>query len=679
MSSSTSSSSQPPRTPLHERSNSENNKQQIRLVPYSPPRPPTEASGSQATETELGYDDAPHKAGEANRASWTRTRTPLVEEDYGFDQGFDFSSPSSSPARTTRSKKTRVSGSRQAPESFGLEPSTPPTPVANRPTIASMSRRQSAPAQPFQSQNVPTSPTLQRPQSRRSRVIQVHSDGTFSLGLKPGRESDRTASSFTHTSTATSHEPASFSAPSADPPSSPPSSAPGRSVSPPATALAFEAVPEETPTPSPWNYRMFGGLRKVANTSDLRAQKGKGKEKETGKELERSPSITPVPETIITAPTATGHVKTQSFNSEEEVSDSTNSTIDETTNYKVLGRSSPPGPDSDILETASLQSSEGNFKVIGRSSPVQPLASSPEPGFLDTPGSRNFVVHGGTPSSLAAFPHRPRPQYSDDSLSEQVRAGYSQESLVIPPLNPRRQSSQERFGYCKRLSRESLRGRANSFSTISSIISQDTASLLVASTPNLVRIHRTASASSFNLPSWPGQPGPALQGTRMDVQPHPWASQLSPVVSEYEGSDLGSRIASAISRSERGSSAPGSRGSRQLLRLPSALSAQEEEEVLGSSRALSESIERPSPAYMRGALPSPAVRDVDEHGDGLADLHRNQLQHKPSWRSYLSRRGSDRELHSAASSRAGSLTSASIPTWAWSVYHIANFCNYGQY
>lgn len=662
--SSTSSSSQPPRTPLHERSNSENNKLQIRLVPYSPPRPATEASGSQGPEAD---DDTPRKADEATGATWTRTRTPLVEEEeHAFDQGFDFSSPSSSPARATRSKKTRVSGSRQAPESFGLEPSTPPTPVANRPTIASMSRRQSAPAQPFQSQNVPTSPTLQRPQSRRSRVIKVHSDGTFSLGLKAGRESERTASSITHTSTATSHELASFSAPSADLPSSPPSSAPDRSVSPPATARPFAAVPEETPTPSPWNYRMFGGLRKVPNTPDLRAQKGKGKEKETGKELERSPSLTPVPNTIVTPPTAAGLLTKQSFNSEEE-SDSTNSTVDEAVNYKVLGRSSPPRPDSDILETSSLPSSEGNYRVIGESSPVQPLASSPVPEFLDTPGSRNFVVHGGTPSSLATFPHRPRHQYSSDSLSEQVRAKYSQESLVISPLNPRRQSSQERFGYYKRLSRESLRGRSNSFSTISSIISQDTASLLVASTPNLVRIHRTASASSSNHSSWAGQSGLALQGTRMDL--HQWVSQLSPVVSEYEGSDLGSRLASAISRSERGSSAPGSRGSRQLLRISSALSAQEEEEA-GPSQALSEPIERPSPAYMRGALPSPAVRDVDEHGDGLADLHQNQLQHKPSWRSYLSRRGSDRELHSATSSRAGSLTAASIPTWAWLVYHL---------
>lgn len=661
MSSSTSNSSQPPRTPLHERSNSENNKLGIRLVPYTPPRPPTEASSTGGAEAELRYDDAPHKADEATGATWTRSKTPLADDDYGFDPGFDFSSPSSSPpaprARSRQSRGSTVSGSTQVLRPFAPEPTTPPTPVDGRPTIPSMSRRQSAPAQPFQSANRPTSPPLQRPQSRRSRVIQLHSDGTFSLGLKPSRESDRTTSSFTHTSTVTSHELPSFSAPSRDFTSSPASSVPERSVSPPPTARPFPAVLEDTPTPSPWNYRMFGGLRKVPRDPDLRALKGKGKEKEEKeKEGESSSSATPVPHTIVTPPTAAGLSTEQAFSSEEE-SDSTNSTVNEGINYKVLGRSSPPRADSDI-ETSSQPSSEGNYKVLGKSSPAQSFASSPALEAFDTPGSRNFVVHGGTPSSLAAFPRRLHPQYSNDSLSEQTREKYSQESLVIPPLNPQRKSSQETFGYYKRLSRESLRGRANSFSTISSIISQDTASLLVASTPNLVRIRRNSSTSSAKLPAWPEQPATSSQGALMEQQSRQWASQLSPVASEYEGSDLGSRIASAISRSERG----GSRQSRQLLTIPA------EEEAAEPWQASSELIERPSPAYMRGALPSPAVRDVDEHGDGLADLHLNQLHHKPSWRSYLSRRGSNGELHSAASSRAGSLTSASIPTWAWSVH-----------
>ena len=412
---------------------------------------------------------------------------------------------------------------------------------------------------------------------------------------------------------------------------------------------------------------MVGGLRKVPKTPDLKSQKGEERKPRGGSIS--STSLPPLPEAVIAPPEASGHTSKHSFNSGHSTStDSTDSSADETANFRVIGRSSPAGHDSDFLDSTSLPSlpsSEPNYRVIQESSPVQPFVSSPAPEYLDTPGSRNLVVHATTPSTIATTSRRPRPQYSNDSLSERIRDQYSQESLVIPPLNPRKRSSLERFGYYRQMSRESsLRGRANSLSSISSIISQDTASLLVSATPNLVRLHRSPSASSIQPPAWAGQSGLPPHRNRMEPSPHQWTSQLSTVMSEYEGSEY-SRLATAASRS--GSSMLGSRHSRQLLSMSS---SPVQEEALAAMQ-LSDSLDPPSSAYMRGALLGPAVRHLDEHGDGLADLQQHQLQHKPSWSrtgGYLSRRGSDRELHSSASSRAGSLTSAALPTWARSVY-----------
>ena len=704
MSSSAPSSSQSQRTPLHERSNSEKNKLQIRLVPYSPPRAEhedeeqagagtgagAEAEGSgtqhnqdQETNPKAGtsyhdYQDyydthrsnhrSRHTRDQSTGATWTRSRTPLAEEDYDFDNNYD-PSASSTPVWPRRTRA--VSGSRPSPASSGNEPSTPTpkNPAYNRPLLAK-SRRLSEPVQYSRNQNATPSPTRQRPRSRQSRVINVRSDGTFSVDVKPPQQSDRTASSLisgpSYTSTFTSRERGSFGTASAQIPSSPPSSAPERGVSPYASSsVTYTEDPKRPATASFWDYPMVGGLRKVPKTPDLKSQqRGRSRSKEGSVS---STSLPPLPEAVITPPEASGHISKPSFNSGHSTStDATDSSSDETANFRVIGHSSPAGHDADNLDSTSLPSlpsSEPNYRIIQESSPAPPFASSPGPEYLDTPVSRNLVVHATTPSTVATTSRRPRPQYSNDSLSEHIRDQYSQESLVIPPLIPRKRSSLERFGYYRQISRESsLRGRANSFSSISSIISQDTASLLVSAAPNLVRLNRSPSASSVQAPTWVGQSGPVSHRTRMEPAPHPWNAQLSPVASEYEGSEY-SRLATAASRS--GSSALGSRHSRQLLSMPS---SPVQEEALQSS----ESLEPPSSAYMRGALPSPAVRHLDEHGDGLADLQQHQLQHKRSWSrtgGHLSRRGSDRELHSSASSRAGSLTAAALPTWARFVHH----------
>jgi hypothetical protein len=80
-------------------------------------------------------------------------------------------------------------------------------------------------------------------------------------------------------------------------------------------------------------------------------------------------------------------------------------------------------------------------------------------------------------------------------------------------------------------------------------------------------------------------------------------------------------------------------------------------------------IASPSSAYMRGGPQAiRVVRDVDEDGDGITDLH--NLMHKNSSR-LLSQKSSDRDLYSSSSSgrpnsrnsRTGSFTST-LPVWA---------------
>ncbi|KAI2612286.1 uncharacterized protein GGS25DRAFT_113587 [Hypoxylon fragiforme] len=675
MSSSESSSSPPPqRTPLQERSESENNKLQIRIVPYSPPRPSESqgtASTSHAPEPDAREDDAQTAAKDPTTPKATRARARSYNTgNYGADY-------SPSPSFTTpgsplsRVKGKGVSGTKPVPQPADA----PQPPVLKRPNYGSnIGRTNAQQPSPAHNDDEAISPTCKRPRSRRGTFISVHSDKTFSIVLKPTRthNSDTSGSisaPFSNTSTVTSHEESSFDASTDDRHGSPLSSVAERSTSSystsysPATVtgLPEEQIESPSPSPSPWNYRMVGGLRKVP---DL---KGKGKEKQ----LAESP-LPPLPEAVVTPPEPSSPLATkQSFNSQQsDLSKSTNSTnsnstIEETTNYKIIGRSSPPLPDSQSIDVPTSSSSP-NYKVLGRSSPVHTLASSTAPGFADTPGSKNYIVYGDTSTISSADAHFRGHQYhsSDESSVPRLRTKYSQESLVVPPLRPHKRSSSENLGYNKKQSGDSLRGRANSFSSLSSLVSQDAPSIFGGSTPNVVLLAHTPSISSIPRSTWAGLPSATQPRTRMDI--HQWSSQLSTVMSEYEGSDPGSRLASAISNPEhRVSSAFGSRDSRQMRSISSSLGL-EALETRGShsrSNSRSDSLSRPSPAFVRGGrefpLPSPrAIRDHDEHGDGLADL-----QHRPSrTRLGFSRQASDRSLRSSASSR--SLTSASIPSWA---------------
>ncbi|KAI1129591.1 hypothetical protein F5Y10DRAFT_276646 [Nemania abortiva] len=670
MSSSTSSSShsqRTPTTPLHERTSSEKNKQQIRLVPYTPPKIEAEDSGSRglgSSESNVAFSTAKDK-----------DRTSSTSTQFGRERfiGSALSSPDLSSSPITSSTWVKGKG---VSESSGAEHPTPPARAVLRTSHGSHGY---APTQQFRGQrdngSASSSSTLTRPLSRRDRSINIHSDKTFSLvkatntRISTGSESTGKSWPYSNTSFFSSHEETSFDAPTDDQPSSLFSSLPERSVSPPSpsTPATSSKLKEDHISYSPWNYRMIGGLRKVPKTPD---SKDKGKEKEIATErLPILPETTATARELETSPLALK----SSFTTEHS-----DSTFGETTNYKVVGRSSPPLPDSDSIDVPS-SSSSSNYQLIGQPSAPQSLTSSPTrahsvldtPGsknyivhdirypaseqVLETPGSKNFVVHSNASPSTSIYrlPQVPRSETSIESFNQQISEKYSQESLLIPPLRPHKRSSSENL-YLKRTSKETLHGRSNSFSSISSVLTQDTG-------PNVVLLAHTPSISSLRQAAWAGRRS-GVQ-SRMDV--HQWSSQLSTVMSEYEGSDRGSRITSLGSLSER--------GSRNIQSISSSIfDSLEPTQAPVQSHSRSGSLEQPGAAFMRGAreLPSPPVRtirDHDEHGDGLADLQQmHQLQTRSSRTrlGFLSRHSSDRSSRSASSSRTGSFTSTSLPTWA---------------
>lgn len=475
---------------------------------------------------------------------------------------------------------------------------------------------------------------------------------------------------------------------------------------------------------SPWNYRMVGGLRKVPNTPDFKqkqvAQLHSSEREQTLSPLGEAAASTPSP--ILdhhAAPSsrALEHTPTRPLVSKDSfASDRTVETTSETSNYKVYSRSSPPAPSDESLPLPS--SSHSNYVLLGESSPIAAPSEqqdpSPPPSSHD--GDENYILHGDpspSPSVSLVARRQPRPKFS-------------QESLVVPPLQPVRRRSSERLGYYKSRSRESLRARANSAKSLKSITSiiagESVQSILVNSAlvPGLRQQQSPGGAgpspSSFasrrqQLDSWassapaPASPPsgsqpqpqpqpPSPQVPMVEAHPHQWSSQLSTVMSETEPSSseraispisrTASRWTGSISNMSGAGTGSGSGNgrrqstgwassthSRQMLSISSSLAAQLEESrsqsrSMSMSRSDSLSLERPAAAYPRNGYNggSRTIRDHDEDGDGIADLR--DLSPRPS-RSGLSGflsnlSDSSRNLHSSSSSR--SFNSSSLPTWA---------------
>lgn len=378
---------------------------------------------------------------------------------------------------------------------------------------------------------------------------------------------------------------------------------------------------------------------------------------------------------------------------------------------------SPSGSHAPLLGSPSVARSpytrgeEEEEEEYGQEEEEEQEAAGPT---ATTDADKNYVVHGdpSPEQSPEQSPHPSREQSpvspgSGGTVVRNPNEEYSQESLVIPRLRPHRQS-EENFRYYRSRSRSNSKSKDDLHtkkslksvkSSISSVINEETTEAFLAGQAFLdapvgqyevpsvagpserqrqLDQERERERRQRELSAWAEGPGAAFNSEgsmALPTTPHQWSSQLSTVMSETEPeSSSGTRgsIASVSlpgshgSQGRRSSRGWSSSHSRQMLSISSSLAAELENANHSRSRSNSQndSLERPSPAYRNGFQVT--VRDHDEHGDGLADLH--QITPRPSRTRlsdfYQSSNSSDRNLHSSASSRSNSFNSNSIPMWA---------------
>lgn len=363
-------------------------------------------------------------------------------------------------------------------------------------------------------------------------------------------------------------------------------------------------------------------------------------------------------------------------------------------NFRVIGQSSPAGTfrpqTADDVDTIPPSSSHSNvnYRVIGQSSPVVAARhrATVRKGLLpsSSQSNANFQIIGESSSSNNSLYEPQRPQTGESDVNyivhhpgastsslgttrSRLRPEYSQESLIVPPLRPGRQSSIESLRLAAKRSRDSL--RSASFTSLSSIITQEAARALFAGPASIYiqpTIRKEHSRGSVAASGGPGRL------SMIASHPHQWSSQLSTVPSESEPS---SRSLSPISEANRRSSYF-SHQSARMRSISSSLAGPADNLSRSASHSFPESIDRPQAAHFRHgsreeSLSPRLIRDHDEDGDGLADLE--DLRHKHSrgrLSNLLSPQSSDRNLRSSGSSRSNSLTS-SLPAWA---RYVANAC-----
>lgn len=740
--------------PSLQESNSDSTRNTIRTVPYSPPKLEPEIGSPYEAES----SGAAAAAAGANRSNSQpdifgpyRRKGSVVRPG----TGSELSSTSTVRFPLAGAKGKAVSGTKPGSDSPGSP--SPHYPVHTTAPYGSNITRRNAPSPSPRSPHndehtTPTKPSTSASNRARSgstrarhdRVIAVHSDKTFSVVLKPtgqrnperpGVNVSSPPPSVTPTwrsSYRSSHEGSSFDATSADPPtSSAPSCFSERSGSPTTTTGSFASteVPDEPFHTSP-NYRIIGGLHESPSNEDYRQTKEDEPLPSLPEELDSSP----------TQPPPAAARKPLRFSSDHSDSDRTNSTLGNSANFTVLRPSSPALPSSDI---EGHSPSQANYQVLGESSDEASFVSSLAPPLADapadSPGSRNYVVHGESSSSSASVDDTPtRVSLAQPFQGRSLRQQFSQDSLVVRPLTTHRQSvfGVPEYDRPRSIATESIRPRAHSFSSISSVLTQDAPSLgntpnfvrlgqdtpsvantpsagntptsaSLASTPNFVRLGRTRSSSVASQrqpplqppPTWAGPSAHVLPPYRMEAHAHQWSSQLSTVASESEPSERTSRHLSSAGFSGSNRLSYGSGGIRHVPSIESSMiladdfpepphqlrhqssvasSLSEQHEAfsyLGGSSSRSRSLSSPSPALMRSrdnlrSPPMRVVRDLDEDGDGLADLQ--HLRHINSSGRFLNRQPSDRDLRSSSSSRpssrpgssTGSIIASSLPAWA---------------
>ncbi|KAK3944714.1 hypothetical protein QBC46DRAFT_158781 [Diplogelasinospora grovesii] len=589
-------------TPLHQRTQSQNNTLAIRIVPYTPPRldPEESRAASQASSHAYAsrhssgiYGDpkrSSSNAGEVGQSSrhWEGREGKEGKErieGHASRPGPALSSPSDLSLRLVKTRDEGVSGSRLGSDAnpSGAEHGRPTAPALRSPSEVSTniaanyaSTLQQGHVHHGESPTLPSGSTAfgasrtgavsPRPLSRRRNFIALHSDNkTFSLVQPRGRQQSDVSNSLTspplsYSSRASgSHGQPSIDAWSDDRPSYGTSTTiPDNSFSEgapftPSPASSTTQLIEDPITSSPWNYRMVGGLRKVPQTPDL-------KQKKTVRETTSLPPPISVSETPLSPLPEFDVYREDDDNSDDHFSRTvvpkasfasaasaqTVSTTSENTNYKVYGHSSPAYPVYESSDSLGLppSSSHSNYELLGESSLIAPPFSSSPPGTSDS--NDNYVLHGDpspSPSSLAPLPRKPRPTYS-------------QESLRVPPLRPVKKQSYEKFGYYKQRSRENLRARAGSLQSlksISSVISSgQAAAQAFLAAPVLINFGPTSSTQQQQFPWSTPQAQEASTGPSSSTPKHRIQRKPVPMIPAHPH-QWSSQLSTVMSESEVGS------------------------------------------------------------------------------------------------------------------------------
>ncbi|KAH8821717.1 hypothetical protein F5884DRAFT_850931 [Xylogone sp. PMI_703] len=666
----------PPRRPLHERSNSSTNARAgIRLVPNTPPRP----------------------AGTSDDDIYSRTPLPTHPSHI------------LSPGKVGQGSAMDIGVSRvlRSPASTGSVESSVST------QSQTSSNNNSA------TNSGASTPRKTRPRSRsHRRIVTVHPDKTFSLVERDDSETlDKEQKSPTPSLSSQSSYGALPSNASNTPPHQRTSSLScitdttlTGSAAPTTPSLGSKKVISADPIAnSPWNYKLVGGIRKVP-TSPNEKQAGPSTEINSESEVPEptSPlgsvaeqfdqlgsstdlggnlsskvstdlSTKPSFQSTYTATTISENVKIYPISSRTESTISENpnyrvypllsrldSNVSESPNYKVHSLRSRSDSDA---SPASPASGNSNYEIHARSSVAPSVTGS-------VAGTVIYRPRAGTESEVgsANFPDSSPTHSTYDSPSLQPRPKYSQESLVVPPLNPksvRSRRSSENFGYYKSRSRESLR-TTGSLGSISTVISQQEASRAVSATPSVIEVPTVKPVKPLNLQA-EASSSAAVQ--RMEETPHQWSSKLStvPSVSE-ETSERGSGYWSE--RRSSGFASNPSRHSTQILSLSSSLALDDISSRLET--ATPDALTRPSAAFHRSGQRHQSVSsahlmaDPDEHGDTITDMQdlrsyssRNRLSALyASSTPLIEGRGRSDSMRSNSSSRSNSVARQNLPAWA---------------
>ncbi|ATY59440.1 serine-rich protein, putative [Cordyceps militaris] len=572
------------RLPLQDRSNLQNNLQ-IRVVPYSPPRLSSD------------FSIAPHPDKDTCKPSYASS--PANVEVYQSDTPqTQRLSPCSSPVVSSPASPL---GSYSRPNDHGTDRRRAATP--RRPSTSSSNRR-------------------------LKHVVNVHSDKTFSLRPQVERESSSVYSSSFLNSTLTnstygrnssvtlSHGRRSSVMALRQPESAP--------TSPDEKTPPKPSADNSASTSSPWNYEFVGGLRKVYRHTPA-PDEAASSPIATPSKAHLPPSIInraarqssmliprkPLPSSYLESPAAS-----------------------DTPNVRILRQ---PLPTASLYGQPSLEftnfspSSDENYRIIGDSgSSDYSLGSQSRPRTEDS--EPNYVKLDGAASPSVAATPAPR-----------LKSEFSQESLIVAPLNPARKLFTD-----KPISVKLPQGGSSPrfIATWSAMMNHDAARALFGSRIYPPRSRNTRAPSQTRSPL----STPKAHQSQFQSQP-----PLSTVFSESEGEN-GRR--------------PGSLSTFAAELNPSADDLQPGESSLTRQvMPTSEPVDWPQAAFGKGQDKESnssyhLVGDQDEHGDGLTDL-RDLLTHRPSRRgvfpAMMANYASDRNLWSSASARA---TNWAIPAWA---------------